>query len=331
MRPKPLHEQVIVITGASSGIGLTTAMLAAKRGARVVLVARNEAALRQTVTNIQHNGGVADWIVADVGIEQEVQRIGEFTRQRFGRIDTWINNAMVSIFGKLTEVPVQEQRRLFDTNYWGVVHGSRTAVEHLRESGGVLINIGSVLSDRAVPLQGAYCASKFAVKGFTEALRMEIEMERLPIWVTLVKPSSIDTPYYRVARNFLPRAPKNPPPVYDPLVAAETILYCCEHRVRDVVIGAGGLLSVAGGLLPRLTDHLMERLLGPLQTMDQPAGPREQHNLFHPVGGGQQRGGHPNHVARSSLYTQASLHPLASGAILLAAAALSFNWWKHRG
>lgn len=292
-----------------------------------MLAARNENALRNIAAQINRDGGRAVYVAADVGREKEVREIGRAAIEHFGRIDTWVNNAMVSIFGRLTDVSLEDHRRLFDTNYWGVVHGSLTAVEHLRDHGGVLINVGSGLSDRAIPLQGTYCASKFAVKGFTESLRMEIEDQKLPIQVTLVKPSSIDTPYYRShAKNYLPRAPKNPPPVYDPSVVARAILHCAEHPKRDVYVGAGArLLTLFSSVFPRLTDIAMEKVMFAWQMTDQPPGPRDRHNLFGPAEDGEERGSHPNHVSKTSIYTQLSLHPLTSalllaGAIVLAAA-----------
>ncbi len=323
LRLKPLKQQVIVITGASSGIGLCTARMAAQRGARVVLAARNEQALRQICDEIEQAGGQAAYAAGDVAAEEDVERIAQVALDRFGQIDTWVNDAMVSIFGRLTEVPLKEHRRLFDTNYFGVVNGSLTAVKHLRERGGALINIGSVLSDRSIPFQSAYAASKFAVKGFTNALRMELEEEGLPISVTLIKPSSIDTPYYRVARNYLPHAPKNPPPVYDPSVAADAILYCAEHPRRDVYVGAGGpIFGLANILAPRLTDRYMEATMFRQQMIeDQPDG-QQRHNLFEPFGDGEERGDHPNRVKTSSLTTLASLHPTATK-VLLAGVALA--------
>lgn len=334
MRLRPIHRQVIVITGASSGIGLSTARLAAGRGAAVVLAARNGPALERIAAEIEAGGGRAAVAVADVGREEEVERIAGVALERFGRIDTWFNCAAAFIFGRLLEVPTEEHRRLFDTNYWGVVYGSRTAVRHLRANGGggALINMGSGLGDRAIPIQGAYSASKFAVHGFTEALRMEIEQEGLPISVTLVKPSSIDTPYYRThAKNYLARGGKNPPPVYDPRVAARAVLHCAAHPKRDVYIGGGAkLLSVVGGAFPRLTDLVMERVMTPLQTRDEPAGPREHHALFQPTEDGDERGDHPNHVSRTSLYTAASLHPVVTGLAVAGAVALSAAWLRAR-
>src|SRR5215213_3629310 len=157
---KKLSDQVIVITGASSGIGLVTARLAAKRGARVVLNARNEAALRQVTDEINAQGGEAIYVAGDVGQFETVQQIADETIRRFGGFDTWVNNAGVSIYGPILDQSLADQRRLFETNYWGVVHGSIVACAHLRTRGGALINVGSVLSDVAIPVQGTYCATK---------------------------------------------------------------------------------------------------------------------------------------------------------------------------
>ena len=190
---RPLNEQVMVITGASSGIGLATARMVAARGAKVVLAARDEAELEGIVGDITARGGAALAVTADVANPDDVERIGERAIGSFGRIDTWFNNAGVSVYGKLLDVPLDDQRRVFETNFWGVVLGSRTAVRLMRAEGGVLINMGSIVSDRAVPLQGIYAASKHAIKAYTDTLRMELEHDRVPVAVTLIKPGAIDT------------------------------------------------------------------------------------------------------------------------------------------
>ena len=223
---KKLSEQVMVITGATSGIGLVTAREAARRGAKLVLAARSEGALGRLAGEINAAGGEAVHAAADVGREEDVRRIAETALARFGRVDTWVNNAGVSIYGRIVDTPVEDMRRLFETNFWGVVYGSRVAAEILRQRGGALINVGSVLSDRAIPVQGVYSASKHAVKGFTDALRMELEEEGAPVSVTLIKPSTIDTPYTKHAKNLLEdKEPALPPPVYAPETVAEAILH----------------------------------------------------------------------------------------------------------
>src|SRR6185312_9586022 len=165
-RLKKLSDQVMVITGASSGIGLVTARLAAKRGVRLVLNARNEEALDRVVDEINNDGGEAIYVAGDVGNFDDVHKIAETAIRHFGGFDTWVNNAGVSIYGAVLDQSLEDHRRLFETNYWGVVHGSMVACAHLRNRGGALINIGSVLSDVAIPIQGTYCASKHAVKGY---------------------------------------------------------------------------------------------------------------------------------------------------------------------
>lgn len=329
---KKLADQVVVITGASSGIGLVTARMAAKRGARLVLNARNEEALRGLADEINSSGGEATYVAGDVGTLDDVRRIADEAMRRFGGFDTWINNAGVSIYGSVLDQSLEDQRRLFETNYWGVVHGSIVACELLRHRGGALINIGSVLSDRAIPVQGTYCASKHAVKGYTDALRMELEKEGLPISVTLIKPSAIDTPYTRHAKNLMPVEPMNPPPVYAPETVAEAILHCAEHSQRDVVVGGGGMaLTEAAHRAPRLTDKLMEATMFDLQQSDRPTLLDRQDSLHGPSEDGAERGGYPGHVSESSLYTKVSLRPVLTSALIAGTGLALAAWWRWRG
>ncbi len=317
MKLKPLDQQVIVITGGTSGIGLATARRAAERGARVVLCSRNESELQETVDQIGRSGGTAHAVVADVSSPNDTERLAAAAVERFGALDTWVNNAGVSFYGRLTEVAIEDMRQVFEVNFWGMVYGSRAAIPHLRGRGGALINMGSIVSDRAIPLQGAYSASKHAVKGFTDALRMELEEEKAPVSVTLIKPSAIDTPYFQHAKNYMEVEPKPPAPVYAPEVVANAILRAAEHPVRDITIGGGGrLLTALGTALPRVTDFYMERAMFRGQRSDTPASARSG-NLFQPSGQENlERGGYEGHVMRSSLYTRAALSP---GKALLAA------------
>ena len=331
-RLKKLDEQVVVITGVSSGIGLTTARMAAERGARVVLAARNEEALQKLTSEINSNGGEAVYVVADVGHRGDVQKIAAEALNRFGGFDTWVNNAGVSIYGKLEEVPIEDMRQLFETNFWGVVYGCLVAAEQLKVRGGAIINVGSVLSDRAIPLQGIYCASKHAVKGFTDSFRMELEADGAPISVTLIKPSAIDTPYKEHARNYLDTQPENPPPVYAPDTVADAILHAAENPTRDLIVGgAGKFHSLLGEYAPRVADQIMETTMLGQTRSSEPAGETPLEGLYEPNDARlSERGTYDGHVSESSLYTTASKHPVLTTAVALGAGALAYTVYAKR-
>ncbi|MBO9353836.1 SDR family NAD(P)-dependent oxidoreductase [Bordetella petrii] len=306
VRLKKLHDQVMVITGASSGIGLATARMAAREGAKVVLACRNQQALDEVVAGIHADGGEALAVQADVGVPADHDRILGAAIDHYGRVDTWVNNAGVSIFGRLEDVPLEDQRKLFDTNYWGVVYGSTTAMAHLKKHGGALINLGSEVSDRAVPLQGAYSASKHAVKGYTDALRMELEAEGAPVSVTLIKPASIATGYSQHARNYMDVEPRLPPPLYAADTVARAILYAAQHPRRDIYVGsASKAMSSMGQRMPGLSDRMAGWLIRH-QRSDQPAGERADalYDAGNPADGDTARdGAQVPHVRQHSVYT----------------------------
>lgn len=325
---KPLPNQVIVITGASSGIGLVTARMAAQQGAKLVLAARNEDALRQLVDEIRSKGGQAIYVVADVGQEEDVNRIAERAIAEFSGFDTWVNNAGVSIFGSCEEVSIPDMKRMFDTNFWGVVYGSRAAVKHFRERGGngALINVGSFFGDRATPVQSTYAASKHALHGWTDALRMELEAEKLPISVTLIHPGRIDTPYNEHARSYIAKQPAHRGMIYPPEAVAEAILYSAEHPKRDMFVGfQAKFFAVLGGLAPRLMDKLMEFWMYPSQQSDRPSRSREDNALYQPGYGMQERGTHQGWIRSGSLYVKASKNPVITTVALASFGILI--WW----
>ncbi len=311
IRLRPLDEQVVVITGADSGIGLATARAAAERGACVVLSSRSEEGLRRVCDGIAAEGGRAAYVAGDVADTEAMQALAAAAVREFGRIDTWVNNAAVAVYGTIEQVPLEDARRLFETNYWGVVNGSLAALPHLKASGGALINVGSILSDRAIPLQGHYAATKHAVKAFTDALRMELEKEGAPVSVTLVKPGAIDTPYPEHARNYMEAEPRHPHPVYTPEVVADAVLEAAEHPQRAITVGGGGrMIAMMGLLAPRLTDRVMEATMFSQQKRKSP-GPLPQEDALYapPPTTGRTRGDQPGYVMKSSAYTKAALNP----------------------
>ena len=311
---KPLAEQVILITGASSGIGLVTARSAAARGARVMLVARGEDALRDAVAAIEAAGGTAGYAVADVGVLAEVEAAAAKTVARFGRIDTWVNNAGVAIYAKLVETPLDEHQRLFRTNYFGAVNGCVTAVRHLRGAGGALITVASIVSDIPSPIMGAYAASKHAVKGYVESLRIELKADRPEIAVTLIKPSGIDTPIAQHAANHQDAEAVVPPPVYDPQLVADAIVDAAVNVRRDVTVGGAGRTQVLLGThFPAILERLGPLLQPVLKDRDQPK--TLSNNLFAPALVGRERSGVNPGRRRTSLYTAAARNPLALAAI----------------
>jgi NAD(P)-dependent dehydrogenase (short-subunit alcohol dehydrogenase family) len=329
LKLKPVSEQVIVITGASSGIGLATGKLAAERGAKVVLSARTREALAQAVDEIKQSGGEAVFVEADVGSRADLERVAATALERFGRIDTWVNNAGVGIWGLIEEVSEADMRRLFETNFWGVVYGSQVAIKQLRERGGAIINIGSLTSDRAMPVQGIYSVSKHAMKGFTEALRTELEHEGAPVSVTLIKPASIGTPMPQHVKNYSDREANFPPPIYAPEEVARTILHAAEYPVRDAFIGGGArTTSMLAAIAPGFLDWLSAKFLVPAQFGDKQATATD--NLHQGQSEALVRGDHQGNLIRPSLYTKAARHPAmtltAAGA---AAAGVGLFLWSR--
>lgn len=319
---KPLSEQVIVVTGATSGHGLCTAQMAAAEGACVMLAARDEEALNRVVTEIRQKGGTAHCVATDVSRPQDVERLAEATIDRFGGFDSWVNNAGSGIYGELADLALEDHRQVFETNYWGVVHGSITALRHLknRPGGGALINVGSINSDMPGPILGAYNASKHAVKGFTDSLRIEVLKNRDPVSVTLIKPSAIGTPFPQHARNVTGNSGQLPPPIYAPEVVARAILDAAQHRRRSVTVGGAGKLQVLGAtMLPNLFDRLATTMAAVLTDRERPIA-NKAGNLYAPQGQDGQTEGR-QHGRQFSTFTAAARHPFAVAGVAAALAA----------
>lgn len=320
---KPLNQQAIVVTGATSGIGLAVARRAARAGACVFLIARGESDLKALCEELQAAGARVAWAVADVADHEALKEAAGKCVRLFGGFDTWVNNAGVSIFGVIRETSLEDQRRLFETNYWGVVNGSLVAADHLREreGGGAIINVGSILSDAPIPVQGVYSASKHAVKGFTNALRMELMREGAPVAVSLVKPGAIDTPYNRHARNLTGYAMQNPQPVYATHVVADTILYCASHPIREITVGGGGrLIASFYSALPGVAEPLFARFAPSLMRDRRSAWQPDEDGLYDPTEDGLDEEVYYPMVRQFSALAEVRKHPgIAAGVVAILA------------
>ena len=330
MKPKALKEQTIVITGGSSGIGLTTARMAAERGANVVIISRDEQGMQKICDEIRADGGRADFVVADVGVREEVARAAKTIVARHGGFDTWFNCAGVGVYARLEQISDEDHERVFQTNYWGVVYGSLEALKHLKRKGGTLINQGSIASDMPVPVLGAYAATKHAVKGFTDSLRQELIEEGAPVHVTLIKPAGIHTPFGSHAKNYMDGASVVPPPVYAPEVVADAVLRAAEHPIRDVIIGGSGRgMTWMQRYMPRIADQLFSRTF-PLLAKDSSQEPRDRDGGLQQTGSsGEIYGDQSGFMLKSSLYTSFRTRPVrtvATAAAVGAGAAALTGW-----
>jgi NAD(P)-dependent dehydrogenase (short-subunit alcohol dehydrogenase family) len=326
VKPPPLSEQVVVITGASSGIGRAAAVDFARHGARVALVARNVEALEAASEEARSLGAEALLEPADVSDPAAVEAVADRVLAEFGRIDTWINCASVAEYATVDETSPEEFARIIHVNLLGTVFGSRAAYRVMKVQGyGAIINIGSVLGQRSVPLQAAYSASKHGVKGFTEAFRMEVSRETPGVHVCLVMPSSINTPFFQHARSKQGVLPRPIPPVYEPSVVARALTDLAVSPRRDVVVGgAGKFLAIMERISPGLLDWYMTQ--GGRMFRQQLTDSRDdsQDNLFEPSrGSGSARGSFGDGSKADSPYTSLiELHPVRKAALVALAAFL---------
>lgn len=335
--PRPLEEQTVVITGASSGIGRETALRMAARGASVVLAARNEEALSAVAAEIRATGvGRALVVPTDVADSAQVQRLADLTLDGFGRIDTWVNDAAVSEYCLIEKQDLFEIERIVRVNLLGTIYGIKAALPVMRaQNSGTIINIASVLAERAIPLQGIYCATKHAVKGFTEALRLELKHENSPINVSLILPSVINTPFYTSAGSRMGVRPRPLPPRYDAGVVADTIVFAATHPRRDLYAGGfGKMLALMEQFSGPLTDWYMLQggRMFKAQQSDQPDDGRS--NLFNPIPGkGSVSGGYDKTLSFSPYTRFLELHPsrkrLVAAAVLAGAFALLASRRRH--
>jgi NAD(P)-dependent dehydrogenase (short-subunit alcohol dehydrogenase family) len=309
--PKPLPNQVVVVTGASSGIGRATAVEFARQGAKVVAAARNEQALDTLVEEIRVAGGDAVAVRTDVAAPEDVYALAARAEQHYGRIDTWVNNAAVAVWGRVEDTTDEEFERVTRVNYLGQVYGVHAALPALRRAGGgVIIGVSSAEALRAVPMHAAYTASKWALRGFYDALRMELLESSDPIAVTTILPAGIATPFFEHARSKVGARPSPPPPTYAPEVVAEAIVRASIKPTREVPVGGATVGFLLGQRIsPALTDTVMSlrSFAVGVQTADRPDNGTD--NLDAPLTEpGQARGEFPDPVLESSAFTRVIGH-----------------------
>ena len=305
---KPLSEQVVVVAGGSYGLGRAIAELAAQRGARVVIGARTREAL--------DSAGVELALETDVAERSQVERLVAATVERFGRIDTYVANAMVTVYAEAHRLEDDELRRVFDVNFFGSVYGYWAALPHLRESRGTFVQIASALSYRGIPLQAAYCATKAALRTFLESARVELEKEGSGVDVSVILPGAINTPQFDRARQKIGLQPQPVPPIYQPEPFAEAVLHCFEHPIRELPVGWGAQKLLWGQKLsPRAGDLILLRNGWKGQHTDELKRTDSPDNLFAPMPGDPGAHGRFDEQSRgSTLWTWLRLHRGTLGA-----------------
>jgi NAD(P)-dependent dehydrogenase (short-subunit alcohol dehydrogenase family) len=331
-RKKPLSEQVIVVTGASSGLGRAVARLAGKRGAKVVVTARTAEALDACVREIEAFGSEALAVPADCTSQDEVAQVVEQAVDRFGRIDTYVANAIVTVYAETYRYEPDELRRIMDVNFFGQVYGYWAVLPHLRESKGTFLSIQSALAYRGIPLQGGYCASKAALRNFFESARVEIMKERWGVDISVVHPAAINTPQFDRDRQKIGKQPQPVPPIYQPEPFADAVLHCCEHPIRELPVGWGAQKLMWGQKVsPRAGDLMLLRMGWKGQHTDEPKPLDAPDNLFSPLPGDPGAHGRFDDRSRgSTLWTSLRLRRWLVGAAVVGAAAVAGSVERSR-
>jgi NAD(P)-dependent dehydrogenase (short-subunit alcohol dehydrogenase family) len=305
------QKEVVVITGGSAGIGRATARAFARRGARLGILSRGQEGLEGTRQEVEALGGQALILPTDVADHKQVEDAAEKVEDAFGPIDIWINNAMVSVLSPIKDMTAEEFRRVTDVTYLGYVHGTLSALRRmLPRDRGVIIQVGSALSYRAIPLQSAYCAAKHAVKGFSESLRSELIHDGSRIRVTMVHLPGVNTTQFGWIKCRLPFHPQPVPPIYQPEVMARAIVWAAHNDRRELWVGIPTVKTILGErCIPGLLDHYLADVAYSGQQSNIPIDPDRQENLWTPVA--EDRGAHgifDQHARAFSIQLRASMH-----------------------
>lgn len=277
--------KVVVVTGASAGVGRATALEFARLGANVALLARDAEALEETARQAREHGVRAVAIAVDVSVAEAVEAAAEQIESELGPIDVWVNNAMVTVFAPVARIAPAEFARVTEVTYLGYVWGTMAALKRMSaRDRGVIVQVGSALAYRAIPLQSAYCGAKYAIRGFTDALRCELLHDKSRVRVTMVQMPALNTPQFDWALSRMPGAPRPVPPVYQPEVAARAVVWAATHRRRELQVGFSSMKAIiANKIAPGCLDRYLARNAYDAQQRDTPTDPARPVDLWHPV------------------------------------------------
>ncbi len=330
-------QQTVVVTGASAGIGRATARMFARRGDRVALLARGRAGLDAAAAEVRAAGGEALPLVADMADWDQVAAAARRTEAELGPVDVWVNNAFTSAFGRFTDISPEEFRRATGSTYLGVVHGTRAALDHmLPRDRGTIVQVGSALAYRGIPLQSAYCGAKHAVQGFTESVRCELLHDRSGVRITMVQMPAVNTPQFTWLRTHLPRHARPVPPIYQPEVAARAVLHAAGHPGRrEYWVGTSTALTLAANAVaPGLLDRYLARTGFDSQQTDAHPPPTGGGNLFEPADATEDHGAHgvfDDMAHGTDPQVWASRHHLGTAAAVAGLAAAGYAALRRRG
>lgn len=285
--PKIKRRRVVVITGASAGVGRATARAFAKEGACLGLIARGQDGLEACQREVEKLGGKALVLICDVADAKRVETCAQEVERHFGPIDVWVNNAMVSVFSPVKEMLPEEFKRVTEVTYLGYVYGTLAALKTmLPRNHGRIIQVGSALAYRSIPLQSAYCAAKHAVLGFTESLRTELLHDKSAVTVSVVEMPALNTPQFDWTKSRMPHQPQPVPPIFQPEVAADAILYLSHHPRKEMYVGYPTLKAItAEKIAPQIADWYLAKYGYNSQQTSEPAEVNRPNNLWHPVAG----------------------------------------------
>ncbi len=280
--------EVVVITGASAGVGRAAVREFAKHGARIGLVARGRDGLEGARREVERLGGKALVLPTDVSDPQQVETAAEEVEREFGPIDVWVNDAMVSVFSEFRQITPEEFKRVTEVTYLGTVYGTMSALKRMQSRDrGTIVQVGSALAYRSIPLQAPYCGAKHAIRGFTDSVRCELIHQGSHVHITMVQMPALNTPQFNWVLSRLPRHPQPVPPIFQPEVAARAIYYAAHHRRREVYVGGSSVEAIVGNkLAPEALDHYLAKTGYDAQQTDElPYDPQRPTNLWEPVAG----------------------------------------------